>query len=611
MTSSYISDSCFVCQRGLVKGQGVKGSTSLPHSGTLVFEAIGEIVEEETAFSELCFRCYRLILRIDYHKRELKLLRKTFFELYNERGNLQSNIQNIVESRVIVCNVGNDNFMQSPACSESADSGDHVYYKNIFDNQLENLNFNETKFEVHCSSAERNIQNSSMHKSEEQELRNVTSEEKCDNECYIRDIAHDIVTEKVIKDVTVDGQDKLPSKRRKKAKKNEDYDYYTEDGSGLDSGWPNHIGNYSSEFKTCKSTYCKVKVNCNLCKRNFITKKEYIGHECFKKKKKGNISYVCKGCQSIFTLRRDYIKHIDFCYKNVPVNCQICLVKLSSAAYLPRHMKSFHEGVAVTKKGCLCDQCGRSFSRKESLERHQARVHGLSHGTHQCPQCGCTFPHTSLLAEHLRAHKGYTCTECNKTFSCMSNLTLHKRVHHQKKALYHCSSCNKSWRFHASYTYHMRKAHGLGQHKCSKCKLLFSAENALERHKENCVTDWKEQTSTGQSNTTSNDECGRMPYPAGNYLCYPMDRHPWLRFSPTKTVVSTFPDSGDLYDLDLYMYGRRLPVVQQTCFLGMFLDHRLTKIPQLRELKTACLRWMSLIRRLSHVSWSADQTLLL
>ncbi|XP_042217830.1 uncharacterized protein LOC121863279 isoform X3 [Homarus americanus] len=403
MTSSYISDSCFVCQRGLVKGQGVKGSTSLPHSGTLVFEAIGEIVEEETAFSELCFRCYRLILRIDYHKRELKLLRKTFFELYNERGNLQSNIQNIVESRVIVCNVGNDNFMQSPACSESADSGDHVYYKNIFDNQLENLNFNETKFEVHCSSAERNIQNSSMHKSEEQELRNVTSEEKCDNECYIRDIAHDIVTEKVIKDVTVDGQDKLPSKRRKKAKKNEDYDYYTEDGSGLDSGWPNHIGNYSSEFKTCKSTYCKVKVNCNLCKRNFITKKEYIGHECFKKKKKGNISYVCKGCQSIFTLRRDYIKHIDFCYKNVPVNCQICLVKLSSAAYLPRHMKSFHEGVAVTKK-----------------------------------------------------------------------------------------------------------AHGLGQHKCSKCKLLFSAENALERHKENCVTDWKEQTSTGQSNTTSNDESEKL-----------------------------------------------------------------------------------------------------
>ncbi|KAG7177765.1 hypothetical protein Hamer_G008445 [Homarus americanus] len=161
--------------------------------------------------------------------------------------------------------------------------------------------------------------------------------------------------------------------------------------------------------------------------------------------------------------------------------------------------------------------------------------------------------------------------------------------------------------------FHMGRisAHGLGQHKCSKCKLLFSAENALERHKENCVTDWKEQTSTGQSNTTSNDECGRMPYPAGNYLCYPMDRHPWLRFSPTKTVVSTFPDSGDLYDLDLYMYGRRLPVVQQTCFLGMFLDHRLTKIPQLRELKTACLRWMSLIRRLSHVSWSADQTLLL
>lgn len=533
MSSGDLSSSCFVCLRKLTEGRGVKGSARLRHSGTLVSEATGIVLGHEITFSRLCFRCYRLILGIDFHKLELEKLKETFLKLYSERSvvniaveeNDKSHLSKISENdsgRIInqtgVSDEGvKEEGLPSSRNSEFTPSHDHGYCRNARDKQAENCKYREKKNEVKCFANENILRSSTPCEEQEQKSRNMESEEGLkgtrENESNNLDTFNyettNRVQEKLIREMTLDSLQNFSPKRRKIAKKMKDYEYYTENSQIFDVGLPNDSGIFLRE---CDITLTpnKTQINCNLCKRDFTSKKKYITHDCFKKKKKANISYTCKGCQNVFAVRRDYIKHIDSCYKNMPVSCHICLIKLPSAAYLPRHLKSFHEGPAVIKKGCLCDQCGRSFSRKEALERHQAQVHGLSHGTHQCPKCGRTFPHTSLLAEHLRAHKGYTCTECKKIFSCMSNLTLHKRVHHQKKALYHCSRCNKRWRFHYSYTYHMRKLHGLAQHKCSKCKLLFSAEGALERHKEICVTH-REETKIVPSNakTTKAEKVGR------------------------------------------------------------------------------------------------------
>nr|XP_053641576.1 zinc finger protein 845-like [Cherax quadricarinatus]XP_053641577.1 zinc finger protein 845-like [Cherax quadricarinatus] len=515
MSSKLDHDCCFVCSRTVDKGRGVKGTARLRHTGTQVSKVIGDIIKQTVSFSKLCFRCYRLTLGIDYHKRELKTLKELFFKLYNDKLNISSNLLNIDESSetemvdggndriLFITNVSSDERCKEQSepvlqCSESS-SSDHVYYKNVIDNQLENFDFAGKKTEEKYWETENNMQNSPVCGNHHKHFRKFEFEinleiennsEPCIQNTNSKCETDESVTEKEDKEISVDHiVHTLPSKRRKIAKKLEEFEYYTDDVRGLDSGLCSSSGKYSSVCESSKLACSKSNISCDLCKRDFPLKREYINHECFKKKEKRNVSYICKGCQSVFAVRRDYIKHIELCYKNMPVKCSFCPVKLSSAAYLPRHMKSFHNDLTALLKGCLCDQCGRSFSRKEALERHQACVHGLSHGTHQCPQCGYTFPHTSLLAEHLRAHKGYPCTECNKTFSCMSNLTLHKRTHHQKKALYHCSSCNKHWRFHASYTYHMRKVHGFAQHKCLKCKLLFSAEDALEKHKNVCVTD--------------------------------------------------------------------------------------------------------------------------
>ena len=85
-----------------------------------------------------------------------------------------------------------------------------------------------------------------------------------------------------------------------------------------------------------------------------------------------------------------------------------------------------------------------------------------------------------------------------------------------------------------------------------------------------------------------------------------------LKFFHTNTVAMLFSRSrGEFRDPDLYLYDRRLPVVETTLVLGLMLDGRLTWLPIMRDLKTICQRRMSLLRFLSHVSWGADRTILL
>ena len=51
--------------------------------------------------------------------------------------------------------------------------------------------------------------------------------------------------------------------------------------------------------------------------------------------------------------------------------------------------------------------------------------------------------------------------------------------------------------------------------------------------------------------------------------------------------------------------------MEETRFLGLIFDKRLTWVPHLRYIKAACIRAMRLLRVLSHTSWGADRKTLL
>ncbi len=85
-----------------------------------------------------------------------------------------------------------------------------------------------------------------------------------------------------------------------------------------------------------------------------------------------------------------------------------------------------------------------------------------------------------------------------------------------------------------------------------------------------------------------------------------------FRFSSEKTLTIHFSRvRGAFREPDLYLYDRRLRVVEQTGFLRVIFDSRLTWVPHLKELKAACTKRLSLLRVLSSLSWGADRTVLL
>ena len=61
----------------------------------------------------------------------------------------------------------------------------------------------------------------------------------------------------------------------------------------------------------------------------------------------------------------------------------------------------------------------------------------------------------------------------------------------------------------------------------------------------------------------------------------------------------------------LHLYGSPIPVVEESKFLGILFDRKLSFIPYIKYLKAKCLKALNLLKVLSHTSWGADQTTLL
>ena len=81
-----------------------------------------------------------------------------------------------------------------------------------------------------------------------------------------------------------------------------------------------------------------------------------------------------------------------------------------------------------------------------------------------------------------------------------------------------------------------------------------------------------------------------------------------FRFSTAKTVAMHFCNIRGVHpDPDLYIHGQRISCKEETRFLGLIFDPKLTWLPHLKDLKTKCLTALNVLKVLSHSSWGADR----
>ena len=85
-----------------------------------------------------------------------------------------------------------------------------------------------------------------------------------------------------------------------------------------------------------------------------------------------------------------------------------------------------------------------------------------------------------------------------------------------------------------------------------------------------------------------------------------------FKFSKTKTVCMHFCRRRGLHpDPDLKIYNSSIPVVEQTKFLGVIFDKKLSFIPHINYLRTKCLKAMNILKVVSSMDWGADRHVLL
>ncbi|XP_018425493.1 PREDICTED: zinc finger protein 177-like [Nanorana parkeri] len=157
--------------------------------------------------------------------------------------------------------------------------------------------------------------------------------------------------------------------------------------------------------------------------------------------------------------------------------CSECGKSYSQKPGLMKHQK-IHTGISIY----VCSKCDKCFTQRANLKRHE-RCHSVER-PFVCSYCGKGFTESSSLLKHQRIHTGFkpfACSECGKTFSISTYLIVHQRTHTGEKP-YVCADCGKSFTQSSHLITHQRTHTGIKPYACIECGKAFTSSSHLITH---------------------------------------------------------------------------------------------------------------------------------
>ncbi|XP_052792984.1 zinc finger protein 184-like [Mya arenaria] len=193
----------------------------------------------------------------------------------------------------------------------------------------------------------------------------------------------------------------------------------------------------------------------------------------------------CRVCEKVFLnikyLTRHYVTHEDN-----PSTCEICGKLYKCQKSFAAHMKTHRTDYKKKEYKCEENNCNKMFASKFNLELHNKNEHLGIKMSFLCQECGKSFTKKHTMLQHMNVHKGlrpFVCQVCGKSYAYESALRDHKTVHSQEKKFV-CShpSCGKAFNQRSTLNAHRAIHKETKDFKCETCGRGFTQKQALQRH---------------------------------------------------------------------------------------------------------------------------------
>ncbi|TGZ70855.1 hypothetical protein CRM22_002961 [Opisthorchis felineus] len=186
-----------------------------------------------------------------------------------------------------------------------------------------------------------------------------------------------------------------------------------------------------SIFSDCKCTVCGLSLVCPSALKTHM-----ISHSAI-------YAFLCERCGKAFKHPNNLKAHMEKDHpidssSSRKFTCHVCQKAFHLACDLKRHVPT-HSATSNVYRCVYCDQC---FASRANLEKHKLTEHYHVNQAQskklQCTDCNLCFKSLRDAKRHSVVHtrkRPFVCTICGKTYSRADSLMRHQRADHEERQL--------------------------------------------------------------------------------------------------------------------------------------------------------------------------------